>query len=78
MYPVPLVYKDAQEEWGSCLSRILGLIYAEVPLNIYYLLSKVGEKHVNYMDVSDSRKGEDKYLSSDFHQPFSKIHPIFF
>lgn len=63
MYPVSLVYRDAQEEWGSCLNRIqVLLIYAEVPLNIYYLLSKVGEKHVNYMDLSDSRKGKDKYL----------------
>lgn len=58
------------------------LIYAEVPLNIYYLLSKVGEKRVNYMDVSDSRKGTDKYSSQRsviFINPFLKKHtPSFF
>lgn len=57
------------------------LIYAEVPLNIYYLLSKVGEKHVNYMDVSDSRKGKDKYsswCSVIFINPFLKNIPHLF
>lgn len=38
------------------------LIYVEVLFNIYYLLLKVGEKCVNYMDVFDLRKGMDKYL----------------
>lgn len=80
MYPVFLVYRDAQEEWGSWIGSKC-LIYAEVPLNIYYLLSKVGEKHVNYMDVSDSRKGKDKYLcrhSVIFINHFLKHTPSFF